>query len=111
MDRPRCGSDSVLVDEQIRLFVADLSAFRIQIYQKQAIGLTPDQTAPSTEPVDSEQVLPRQPSPIAVSKAAPASTRYRICFPRRPFRNWPISGSDPDRLVRPAIIPPDPAAK
>ena len=26
--------DSVLVDEQIRLFVADLSAFRIQIYQK-----------------------------------------------------------------------------
>ena len=49
MDRPRCGSDSVLVGVQKRLFVADPGAFRNQIYQKQAIELTPDPTAPNTE--------------------------------------------------------------
>ena len=40
------GPLGIAVDGQKRLFVADYGAFRIQIYQKQAIELTPDQIAP-----------------------------------------------------------------
>ncbi len=40
------GPLSVISDAQKRLFIADHGSFRIQIYQKQAIELTPDQIAP-----------------------------------------------------------------
>ena len=37
---------SVTVDSQGRMFVTDFGSYRVQVYQKQAIALTPEQIAP-----------------------------------------------------------------
>src|SRR5207302_4723388 len=40
------GPKSVRVDAQGRMYVADYGSYRVQIYQKEAIPLDPDQLAP-----------------------------------------------------------------